>query len=425
MLKPAILAGAALAWLFGAGLAEAQVRGGEGTNFSRGRSTSVRERPKPGYEAVGHRLGSFMVYPRVDLGVTFDDNIFATSTDEESDTVFLIEPRVDAVSNWSRHQVSATARARFTEYSDWSSESRADYTVGVNGRLDVDRSLEVTGRARYEKLTEPRSAIEAFQNLNEPVRYEVENYAAGVSKEFNRLRLNGTAEVSRYSFENARIGGAVAPQGYRDRTVQAFTGRVDYAVSPDTYVFLQGSTNKREYDLNSAVFGNRDSDGYDVAAGADFDLTNLIRGRVRVGYMEQTFDDAARFGKLSGLSAAGEVDYFLTQLTTVTVRASRGFQDSGLSNSAGYASTALGVQADHELLRNLILNARWDYERAEHEGIDRTDDRHNFSLGGTYLLNRALGLTASYSYFNQESSGLNRGFDFTINRVQLLLTLQY
>lgn len=422
MSKTAILAGAALACLFCADVAAAQ---DSGSNFSRNRNTSVRERPKPGYEAVGHRAGSFMVYPRVDVGVTFDDNIYATSTDEESDTIWTIEPRVDVMSNWNRHQLNATAKVRFNEYSDNGDESKTDYSIGANGRLDVDRNTEITGRVNYERLTEPRSAIEAFQNLSEPVEYEVETYGVGASKEFNRLRINGNVDWSRFTFEDARAGGVTVPLDYRDRTQQTITGRVDYAVSPDTYVFLHAAANERKYEENIPLLGDRDSDGYDVAVGADFDLTNLIRGHARVGYVEQNFDDESRFGSFSGVSVAGEVDYFLTQLTTVTLRASRNFQDSGLLNSAGYASTTVGLQVDHELLRNVILNARFDYEQAEHEGIDRSDDRYNFSLGGTYLLNRALGLTASYSHFNQESSGLDRGVDFTINRVQLLLTLQY
>ncbi len=423
MSKPAILTGAALACLLCADVAVAQENAG--SNFARNRSVSVRERPKPGYEAVGHRAGSFMVYPRVDVGVTFDDNIFATATGEESDAIWTVEPRVDVISNWNRHQLNATARVRFNEYSDWDSESRTDYSIGANGRLDVDRNTELTGRASYERLTEPRSAIEAFQNLNEPVEYDVETYGVGASKEFNRLRLNGNVDWGRYTYDDGRLGAANVPLGYRDRTTRTVSGRVDYAVSPDTYLFLHGSANERKYETNSVLFGNRDSDGYDVAAGADFDLTNLIRGHARVGYVEQNFDDESRFGSFSGVSLAGDIDYFLTQLTTVTLRASRNFQDSGLVDSAGYASTTAGIQVDHELLRNVILNARFDYEQAEHEGIDRSDDRVNFSVGGTYLLNRALGLTASYSHFNQESSGLDRGTDFKINRVQVLLTLQY
>lgn len=422
MSKTAILAGVALACLFCADIAAAQ---DSGSNFSRNRNISVRERPKPGYEAVGHRAGSFMIYPRVDVGVTFDDNIFATSTGEESDAVWTVEPRVDVISNWNRHQLNATARVRVQEYSDNGDESKTDYAVGANGRIDVDRNTEITGRANYERRTEPRSAIEAFQNLNEPVEYDVETYGVGASKEFNRLRVNGTVGWDRYSYEDARAGGVTVLLDFRDRTTRTLTGRIDYAVSPDTYLFLQGSANERKYKTTLPLIGNRDSDGYDLAVGADFDLTSLVRGHARVGYVEQNFDDESRFGSFSGISVAGDVDYFLTQLTTVTLRASRNFQDSGLLDSAGYASTSVGLQVDHELLRNVILNARFDYEQAEHEGIDRSDDRYNFSVGGTYLLNRALGLTASYSHFNQESAGLDRGVDFTINRVQVLLTLQY
>lgn len=422
MSKPAILAGAALAWLFCANVAAAQT---DGSSFARNKSVSVKERPKPGYEAVGHRFGSFMVYPRVEAGVNFDDNIYATSTAETSDTVWVITPSVDVTSNWSRHQLSANASVNFNEYSDNSNESTTTYNIGANGRVDVSRDTQITGKARYVKSTEPRSAIDAAQNLNEPVKYDVQSYSAGGSKEFNRLRINGGVDIQKYAYKDGRFGALNVPQGYRDRTARTINGRVDYSVSPDTYLYVTAEQNDRSYDITTPVFGDRDSDGYSVAVGGDFDLTNLARGHLQVGYMQQKFDDQVRFGKVDGISVAGDIDYFLTQLTTVNFRASRNFQDSGLTNSAGYSSTSGGISVDHELLRNVILNARFDYEQAEHEGIDREDRRINFSAGGTYLLNRALGLTASYSYFNQESSGLNRGFDFTINRVQLLLTLQY
>ena len=143
-----------------------------------------------------------------------------------------------------------------------------------------------------------------------------------------------------------------------------------------------------------------------------------------MGILRQDFD-VAQFGKFSGAQIRGRVEYFPTQLTTVTLNASRNVQDSGIPGAAGYLSSAAGLQIDHELMRNVILTARGDYEHAKYRGISRTDDRYNFSLGGSYLMNRNIGLSLTYNYLNQSSGGLRGGFDFEDNRLMATVTLQY
>lgn len=391
--------------------------------FSRSRNVSVRERPRPEYEALGIHAGAFYIFPKITGGLTYDDNIFATANNEESDWLYSLTPSVQVTSDWNRHMLEASASLNRTVYGDNSDEDFTTWTVSTDGRLDVDRNFYLSALGRYSRMVEPRTAIEAFQNVSRPVRYDRRDFTVGGVKTFNRLRFNGTLDYSDYIFRNGRTRtGALVNLKFRDDTITTGTLRADYTISPDTFVFVKGAYNTHEHRFNPGL--TRDSDGYEFTAGADFDVTNLMRGQMEVGYLRQDYDTAI-YGSFTGLQVRGRLEYFPTQLTTVTLAASRDVQDSGIPTSPGYLSTAVGLQLDHELLRNVIITGRGDYEHATYRGIDREDDRYNLSLGGTYLVNRKVGLSLTYNYLNQESDGLDQGAGFDDNRLLATVTLQY
>jgi hypothetical protein len=164
-----------------------------------------------------------------------------------------------------------------------------------------------------------------------------------------------------------------------------------------------------------------------VLAGANFELAALVRGEIGVGYLTQEFDDSA-FDDVSGFGARAQVEWFPTQLTTVTLTGSRTVEDAAISRSSSYLSNNVNLQVDHELLRNLILSGTAGYGKDDYRGIDRTDERYNAGVSATYIMNRAVGVTLAYNHMNQDSSGADSSLDvanYTVDRVALTLTLQY
>ena len=129
----------------------------------------------------------------------------------------------------------------------------------------------------------------------------------------------------------------------------------------------------------------------EVLAGANFELSNVTRGEIGVGYLRQSYDDPA-FKDIEGFGARGQVEWFPTQLTTVTFTASRVIEDSGIPGSAGYINTSLGAQIDHELLRNVILTGQLAWGDDDYDTLDREDKRLRAGVSATYLLNRGVGL---------------------------------
>lgn len=394
--------------------------------FGRDRAVSVTQRPRPEYEAVGGRVGGFLIFPKVEFAVEANDNIYATAINADSDTIFRVRPEIAIESDWPRHALNGYARGSINRYQDFDTEDYEDSAIGASGRLDIVRGASLSFGADRLDLVEPRSASNTPGFAAEPIEYTQTQAFIGGARTAGRLRLSSRADWREFDYQDGfTLGGAPIDQDDRDRTVVSLTGRADWAVSPATAFFVQATGNDRDYDTAStALVPARDSDGYELLGGVNFELGAVARGEVAAGYISQSFDDP-RFNDIDGFGARVQLEWFPTDLTTVTVAGGRTIEDAGIAGANGYLSTAASVRVDHELLRNLILTASATRTHDEYQGVDREDDRTIVSVGGTWLLNRNLGVNLAASRLEQESDGAGRGVDFEVNRLVLSLITQF
>jgi hypothetical protein len=395
--------------------------------FARDNNISVLERPRPDYEALGIHAGGFIVYPRLTESAVYDDNIFATSGGfQKSDEIFQTSPELAVKSNWSRHELNFLAHGVFNNYLTHHNEDTTDYGVAIDGRLDVVRRSNLFGGASYDLLTEARTDPNAPRAAAKPIVYNLGQVNFGGVHEINRLRLKGVVTYSDYSYQNnTTTSGTFLRQDDRDYGQTTELARGDYAVSPDTAIFLSATANQVVYRRQPPVAQfDRNSNGYDVDVGANFDITHLIRGEVQVGYLSQSYSQAG-FKPVSGLSFKALVNWFPSELTTVNLKGSRTVQQPVDISASGYISTNVGVSVDHELLRNVILSASTSYTQNAYQGAPRKDDLTSAGVSGTYLLNRNIGLRLRYDYLQLDSSGADHINSYKDNRVTGGLTLQF
>lgn len=394
--------------------------------FARDRAIAVRERAHEGYEARGVPAGAFTLYPRLQFEAEHTDNLYASATSERSDLILRLRPEVSLESGWARHALALFARGAINRHQDYGTEDSESWTAGFDGRVDVSRATNLAAGASIGEQVEPRTSSNAPSASIEPIQYEMAQAYAAASRTTGRLRLSGRADVRSFDYQDGRdISGAVIDQDDRDRTIRSLSGRADYAISPATAIFAQVTGNDRDYDMASTpLVAARDSSGYEFLVGVNFELGAVSRGEIAVGYIEQEFDSAA-YSRIDGFGARAQIEWFPTELTTVTTAASRTIEDAGMAGAGGYLSSALSLTVDHELLRNVILSGQLAYTMDDYNDIDRDDDRFNASVGGTYLLNRNLGLTVSASHMEQSSSGAGRGVDYTVNRLMVALVAQF
>lgn len=396
------------------------------------RGVGVRDRYKPEYEPLGIHAGAFVIRPDLEVDAEYNDNVFATNTNEEEDTIFRIVPSVDVRSDWSRNAVGLRARLTDWRYTDFDSEDHTDWSVDGNGRLDIGSrsSIRVTGG--YEDTHESREDAGSPLSLAEPSEYTTTYGGLGFTHEFNRLQIQGDVTFRNYDFEPYKnAGGGTTNQDYRNYDRVDYAARADYALPKGGVVFVEGGYNTRTYDQNTTITGvnlSQDSDGYRALIGTRIDLTNLLRGEIAVGYMNQDYEDG-RLSDASGVAARADLQWFVTGITTIGFGGSREVQESGIffnpvgTNVGGGAivSSVYG-RVDHELLRNVVLSGDVAYRDYDYQSFDREDKRIEAGVGVDYLMNRTLRFGLGYRYDDRSSEGAAAGDDFTANRLIFRVT---
>ena len=368
---------------------------GQGSDFfSRDKYESVRERAQPEFDPEPIRLGTFVVRSMGEAGLVSNDNVFATSGNEQSDIVARVGADVSGTTDWSVHALGFDASAYRNQYLDLSDESTTDLTARLRGRVDVTRAFSVGGAVFAEDRAEPRTDFVNAFGADRPIQYTRTGVQVDADYQSDRVRWNNSLTMSEENYEDSEaLGtGLNIDQDYRDRTVLQGRSRLSYAVSPNLAVFGQGTFGQSEYDTTQIFAGlprSRDSSGYTISGGVDFELTALVRGDIAVGYLNEDKDDDF-FADVSGLSVDAQMEWFPTRLTTVNFNAGRRVVDTGAFDSPSAVETRFGAGVDHELRRNIILSGYAGISNYEYEEIDRKDENLEFGAVATYKMNKRL-----------------------------------
>ncbi|WP_306251545.1 outer membrane beta-barrel protein [Parvularcula sp. IMCC14364] len=401
--------------------------------FARDRNTSVLQRERPEYAPQGVRAGSFIVRPRVDLSLGYTDNTFAIDPDinaqfgEQEDFYFVMRPSVQAESNWNRHSLVTGAYVEAYEHVDIDEANALNAGIFADAVIDVSRTTAIELGGAYDKLVESRK-VSTADIFDDPIDYKRGEVYAGLRQEFGRIRYRGRLSYADYDYDDAfsLVSNTNVDQDFRDLEETSVLLQAGYAVTRDASVFIRSTFRQRNYPTLTPGGLNRDSEGYTVSAGVDFDVTRLVRGSIALGYLEEEFDDPA-LQTIDGLSIDAGLEWFPTELTTVGLSASREVRASPLLADAAFLTNEIVLGVDHELARNIIVSASAGYALDDYENLDREDERYALQLAGTYLINQLLSAKLEYTYEEQESDGTTPGLfakDYSTNELLLTLTAE-
>jgi len=369
---------------------------------------TVTSRPRPELDPLGIRAAGFLIYPSLAVSEQYNDNIFADETGEVDAFITYITPGVRVNSDWSNHALNFRADANIGRYIDNGDEDFEDYFFGADGRLDVTRDQSLFIDGLYSHIHQNRGDPDDPQGRNQG-SYDLSTVTGGYNHTFNRLSVTLEGTGVRYDYENVTADdGSLINQEQRNRTDAIGTLRAAYELTPGYSAFLLGSYINRSYDERDQDGILRSSDGYEVAVGLDLALTGVTTGDLYVGYRSQFYDDPI-LPTIEGPQGGASIYWNVTTLTTITGRVERTIEettfltdDEGIP-AAGYFRTRYGVIVDHELLRNLLLQASLFGINSDFVGIDRTDNVLLATVGARYLLNRYLDISIGYGYTDRSS----------------------
>lgn len=398
------------------------------------RGETVENRARPEYDPLGVRLGGFYLFPRLNVFETYNDNVFAAENDERDDFITNVAPSISLQSDWGRHALNFSTGSNTAKYATYTRQDFTEYFVNGNGRLDITGESALFAGGGYAHRFILPGTPDFDQAVREPTPYDVINGFVTFNQNFGRIRTTTSGLIDRFVYDDDKLtDGSTVSNANDDYTVYTGSLRVGYELFPNYEVFVQGSGNRRQYDdqhnvnfvQGVGVVDNRSSTGYNAVTGLALDLGGILFGEIYVGYLEQLYDESF-YNNVGGVDGGGSLTWNVTTLTTVSARVVRQINQTTQDNVSGILSTASRLDVDHELLRNLILNANFSYVEEDYEGsgqnANRKDEYYIGGIGAKYLFTRNFSANLGYRYVQRNSN--NTVNEYTRNLVRIGLQAQ-
>lgn len=413
-----------------AGPAMAQTSTGGPTTGSPGAPATREERPdlRPAsaraaenYDAVGVPVGSFRLFPDLELDEVYNDNIYATSYGAAGKTgsfIQMIKPSLDLRSDWSNHMLNLFARGSFGLYSASSTEDYYDYGFGADGRFDIQRDWNIYGGGSFNHRHEDRGTPNTVTSAFNPTQYNQLVGNVGYFQKFNRLNFRLDGRIDNYTYFNNGLGPAQGVIQNSDRNRNEFreAARVGYEFSPGYQFWVRGSLNQRQYFTVPDGQGfNRNSNGWDVVGGVTVDFGGITSIEAFVGYIQQSYQDG-RFSQVSTptFGLTGYWNPIRELMIKPFVR--RTVEDSALSTAVAYLNTAFGVDASYAVRPNISIEGHGDYAIADYTAFpgitsQRFDQYLTLRAGVLYRPTPNFYVGPTYQYINRNSNQPSSSYD--------------
>lgn len=392
--------------------------------FARNKEIGVADRMLPAFSAQGVSVGAFDVYPGLSIGGLYTSNVFANDSNHHADFAAVVRPELTVRTSGGPFQVTAFGRGDLRRYARYTSENTEEGLGGVQGSVALGALSSLTLGASYGSLIDPRYASDSPANAAKPLEYEELAAFGGGTIEGASTRIVFRADVSQLRFRNtpSTDGGTLFTKD-RDRTRYQGIVRLERALGPGVSVYGAVTGNKIDYRFTTCCGTSRDSKGYGLYLGSSFEVTSLLRGDVRVGYIRQDFD-LGNVRPISGLGARGTLVYFPNRLWTITASGESSVQDSGVPGSGGFLHRGGSLRADHELRRYLIASVEGGFFRDTYRGLPRRDSLPYADVGVTYLSHGHWNARLGYRYIARTCACTSGVSNFNDHRVSATLTFQ-
>ena len=394
-----------------------------------GRGESILGRARPEYDALGVRIGDYFLYPRIEASEAYNDNLFAANSGTVHDFITAVTPAFDLKSNFGANSLDFSASTTISRYARNTSFDNEDAFGAATGVLDLGVAENLHGNLKVAKQHEDPGSPNVPGAIAEPVKYMTYSGAAGYENSRTRIGYSADLTAVRQEFEAVPIiGGGLLPQSDQNNFTYTATAEGNYEFAAKYRGFVRGGLDYRDYDHAALGAPIRTSHGFRVDGGVRIDLTGLLFAEAFAGYLQEDYQ-AASLGTVSGGDVGATVAWNVSQVTSLSFRASRSIETAsasvvGTGPAPAYVESIASVNFDHELYRNLLLNGHAAYTNDDFSGIDRSDNDYLAGAGVKLLLDRRLYLGASYDFEHRDSSGGQAINPFSRNIIMLRISTQ-
>lgn len=368
----------------------------------------------------GINLGSYLLYLTAGAETTFDDNIYLSATDVEEDFRTEGTASMAFLSRFPRHLLDLYLDSKYVSFAEHEDDNYLDGSARAEWRFDIDHGHALGGRFASAYEHEERLAPEAPLEAREPVPVFSNEAEIALTRDQGRLGASFGLDFADHDYTDVEaLDGSTIDQDFRDMTSYGAYLGLNYRFSPGYKLLTTLRAGREEYHSADAEF--RDATLYDAKIGLAFELSPLWRAFVSVGYGLADYDHESR-DRFGAFVYDGRLQWLVSPLLTMTLSAGQSIEEASVGSSGALLETRARLDAEYEVMRNLMLKASFGYERAEIEG-DRTDDTYTGKIGAEYTINKNLLFTIGYEHQQRFSSDLD--FEMQDNRYTAGLKIRF
>ncbi len=367
----------------------------------------------------GLQMGPIEAYPVLELGLSYDDNVFRAPFAEQASFVGIVSPELLLKAKLSRNEFAMRYQAEIGRYENARQNNYQDQQIIGNVHLDLNTrnrlDLEAGYLAKHDPIGTNRTEgaiglLEATLLQEEPDRYTIAQasatYSYGAEGAPGRLDLYGGYFSKTY--QNNREVTAVF-----DRDEPNLGGIFYWRVGARTALLWELQGLRFDYDV-----ANLDSTEFRVLTGATWAATAKTSGTVKFGYQQKDLDDTTQLD-FSGVAWSVGVQWAPVAHSVLSVESSRvPLERSG--SGLFKVVQQVGVDWFHKWKDGVTSTTSFLFANEDFRGSPRVDDRWGAGLRVDYQMRRWLALGVGYDYDKRESNQELFGFDQ--NTVWLLVT---
>lgn len=351
--------------------------------------------PAPAFPAGNIHFGALEIHPYLSVSETYDDNVYATSSDTKYDWLTTITPGVKVQMPFRTHAFSAEYRAAIFNYHNYSSENVTDHHAAALADFKFASVIGFKLSDTYDKGHEPRSS----SGTGEIVKYDRNKANTALSYVFaDRFKVQAEYTRSNWDFSQEE-------NKFRNRYEDLIATYLYYRFLPKTSAFV-------EYDFKNVVFEQK-TDGLDnqvftPLVGLTWEISEMTKGTVKAGYLFKNFE-AANASNVDTFTASAELDQAFTERASVKLVGLRDVNETNVRGTTYFTTTGAFVEYTHKLAFKLSALARGSYGEDDYSNAVGTDpNRHDktilFGAGLKYQMRDWLEFALNYNHLDRNSN---------------------
>ena len=327
-----------------------------------GTLTPKPDTPPQRADELGIPIGSFRLFPTLDVRGGYDTNVFARPAGQQTGSGYeVVRPSLSLQSDWTSHMLNIDVFGLFGFYNSASSQNYQNFGISADSRIEIQRDWFVAPTASFTRTTEALGSPDTALATAPTAVYTLP-LGLSMYQRFNRLFYQATATATGFRYQNYGVTPfTTLPDQNRNRNEFTESLRGGYEIYDGFDVWLQAGLNQRSYlqgvtnsGVNLAAFNQqRDSTGWQASAGATIDLGGISKLEGFVGYTQQNYSGVSTPALSFGLGGVWN-GY---QPLVVRPFVLRSVNETAFSQYQNYVSTTVGSQFVYTIQEGWVLDA--------------------------------------------------------------------